>query len=242
MGRGRGHFGGHGHHHHHSRSGPSMDMLERLSMPQSGARGYFFPYVNGAYDTSSFRAEYSNNTISSSEVSSFVGDINNIPEVRTGAGCASCLLAVLPIFIFLAMGGGLALIFTNIDYPQQYFNGNGYVYAPSGTGGMGVEVGIAWAVSVFVIGISLIVLVCCYLKGRINNIAAAMTEKINEVITRHTNGTFAGKEVILRVSTYRTYVAIEFKKPMVLPGDPNAVPGMGAAKLFGGGGFQVANL
>ena len=130
----------------------------------------------------------------------------------------------------------MALIFTNLDVPVPYYNGSTYIYASSGKG-LTVPVAIALAIMVFVIGITLIVILCCVSRKLSYNRMAELTEKMNECIQRHQNTTFAGKEVIVRLSKLQSYIAIEFKRAAALQIANANLMMQQQALLLGAGGF-----
>ena len=215
---GHGHgFGGHRSHgfgsrrfgggHHHS---PSAYSLERAAMPISGPLGYYFPFENDKYDTTSFNPAFSNNTISQFEIEAFVGEINSIVAKAAEDNCRQCLLAFSPLLVLAVVGGCMALIFTNLDTTVSYSTGNGYIYAPSGTG-ISTSVAVTLAVFIGLLGISVIVFLCYYSSKTNNTRIAEITEKMNEAIQRHQNTTFAGKDVTVRISKLQSYLAIDFK-------------------------------
>ena len=187
--------------------------IEMMTMPQSGLTGYYFPYnaALGGYDTSTYNSSYSDNTVSANEVQALIGEINALPETRiepcNGAVC--CFIILLPLCI-LGMAGGILGVMLNLQTSERVYNYDTGQYETRTSSGIPLSAAIPIVIVIFLVCITgLVTSICCMGKVMTKK-ALARRAAITGVITRHTPN-FDAKNVILRLSSYGSYIALEFK-------------------------------
>ena len=167
--------------------------LEALTAPQTSFSGYYFPWNNylKAFDTTSYKPEYSDGRISCQDIEFLMRDINSIEGInlRKCDNLAWLMCAVLPILLI-----GIPSAISQLT--RRPPNVPGYLILLFG--------------SIF-LSICLVTIIGVKLNKRQKEREFKRNQSISAVLSRHQSTTFAGKDSVLRVSTHGSFIAIEFR-------------------------------
>ena len=192
------------------RSRPSPFQMELMTMPPSGMMGYYFPWNHaiGTYDTSSYNPLYSDNTVSINDINILLQDLQSQP-LFSPIYFDPLLKCMFGLFCGIFLGMALLMI-------------------------LGITVSKGFFFVIPVVFIVIFVLVCVIICKVASNVQQRQRERksqIDPVIAKHQNSTFAGKNVVLKMSMHGSYIAIEFlfrmnsaqaQPMMVMPSMPGA--------------------
>ena len=167
------------------RRGPTAQQLERMSMPSSNPFGYYLPFDAGVYDMSTCVPAYSDNKITPAMINAMIEEIHNHPDCQP----STCIF--LNFIPFL----GMPLLMIGVMMAAT---------------SMGDSTSLTIGIILLVAGFVLLIGGFCWVARRATAWMTRRNAVMAEIIARHKATTFSGLEVIIRNSTYQTYMAIEF--------------------------------
>ena len=208
------------------RRGISLSQMERLQMPPSGMMGYYFPQKGflHCYDTSSYNPMYSDNTISIEDINNVVQDLQSLSSQLTEE--AKKNVRFFGKYFFYILGVLLLIIVVSVI--------------------LAITVTPFFFIAIPIIFVCCFVNMMCSLSGGISQAIKMQEEisaRIDQVIAKHQNSTFAGKNVRLRMPMYKTYIAIDFLFRQNVSGAPQMQMNMyqPQAQPQFGNGFEINN-
>lgn len=177
---------------------PSPYMMERMSMPQSGPFGYYFPFLSGNYDSSSYDPSYSEGQITQDQINTLMQAVNSYPLKDPQGGQCKMIIGVS-----IAMAVGLVLLIIGLAVGNTTF--------------------LVISIILFVlIVVGAIAGGVYYVYQRTKKREAEFVPILDE--QRKT--TFANQNIVLKQSKYGTYIYIQFAwKGAANPASAGLVPG-----------------
>ena len=162
--------------------------LELMSMPPSSQFGYNFPWNNttNTYDTSSYNSAFSDNRVSLQDVHDLMADLQSQPLFSLHY-CDPWSYGLIAVF------GTLAAI--------MIFNFSGFGIGFGSPGSM---------MFVFLAGMAALIGIICKVNINAEKRSVERKAQLENVLAKHQQTTFAGKEVVVQMSPLCSYISIVF--------------------------------
>ena len=159
--------------------------LEKMMMPPCSPMGYYLTSINGIYDMTNCLPAFSDNKITPQMLNTMLEELHNHPDL-------------------LPYGTSYKFILTWIGFPILAI---GVAMLAMGYDSM---VFIIVGAIVAIVGFILLMVGLCSESDNSCRYEHKKYTIQDEIIAKHKTTTFSGIDVVIRYSTYRTYLALDF--------------------------------
>ena len=163
-------------------------LIELNSRPQTGPRGYYFPWTTSAncYDKTSYNPVYSAGKVTQRDIDVLVADVETHPMHDPTAGEASLVIWIFVIFFAMVIACGLII----------------------GYGDMSTDF---WKIFL-AMGIGMVLIIAVIICGSMRQRSRLRDRRdaMDQIMRKHNETTFAGKGAMAKMSNLGSYIAIEF--------------------------------